>query len=180
MKLKYQISTVVLLILIIISLVLSLFDLTPQVRKVLTLKQQLTTKQSNFQHLKAKLDSQKSMLETKLEDDLAGAKLLEATPYQLNTNQFLYKIKKLLKKTKVKLNKYLPQKVIKKDSYIKLPIFLELSGDYEALNSFLKELKEIDRLVTIEKIKLIQSDQSLNSNLLIAIYSLVQEEDKNE
>ncbi|MGM0501815.1 MAG: type 4a pilus biogenesis protein PilO [Bacillota bacterium] len=179
MKWKYKLCTTLLLVLVVLSIAL-LLNLSPQVGEVLNMQEQLTTKQNNLQQLQKELTSKKNVLETKLEDSLANNKLLEIIPYQLQTNQFLDVIRRLLAETKVTLNKYVPQEIVKTESYIKLPIFLELTGDYQAVKSFFRELEELNRLVTIEKIKLYQAGEKFKTDLKIAIYSLTEVEDSSE
>ncbi|MBM7555207.1 type 4a pilus biogenesis protein PilO [Halanaerobacter jeridensis] len=178
MKLKYKFSTGLLLILVVALISFSLFEFTPEVLKVFNLKQQLNNRQTNFQSLEQELHSKKSLLKTKLEGNLAEDKLLKAIPYQMQSNNFLTQIKDLVSKTKLSLNKYVPEDIIKKEGYAKLPILLEISGDYDALNNFFKELETTTRLVTIEEMKIFNKKEELQSELLIAIYSLAQEADK--
>lgn len=177
MKLKYKLSTLLVVCLLIVILSFSLFKFTPQLVKVFDLKQIVNDQQMDFQNLQQELNSKKNLLETKLEGDLAEEKLLKAIPYQMQSSQFLKALKKLSSKTKLELNKYLPEDIVKKKGYFKLPILLEVSGNYEDLDSFFAELENLTRLVTIEQVRIINKQDQLKSKLLIAIYSLVQEGD---
>lgn len=172
MKLKYKLSTILVVILLIGVLGFSLFYFTPDLVKVFNLKKKLNQRQNNFENLQRELNSNKSLLETKLEGELAEEKILQAIPYQMQTNQFLIQLKKLTSKNKLKLNKYVPQNTIQKQKYYKLPILIETTGDYTALNHFHKELKNLNRLVTIEKIKIFHKNEKLKSELVLVIYSL--------
>ena len=178
MKLKTKFSTLLVLILLVVVIGFSLFSFAPHLVKVFNLKQKLNTRQTTFYNLQQELNNKKSLLETKWGNDLAKGKLLQAIPYQMQSNQFLNQIKDLITNTKLKLNKYMPEDMIKEEEYVKLPILLEVTGDYKALNTFFKELEELNRLVTVEKIKILNQDEQLKSELLVAIYSLTQAGDK--
>lgn len=177
MRLKYKLSTLLVVVLLIVILSFSLFEFTPQLVKVFDLKQRVDNHQIDFQNLRQELNSKKNLLETKLEGELAEEKLLKAIPYQMQSSQFLKKLKKLSAKTKLEINKYLPEDIIKKQGYFKLPILLEVSGNYEGLNDFFAELESTTRLVTVEQLRVFNEQEQLRSKLLIAIYSLAQEGD---
>jgi Tfp pilus assembly protein PilO len=180
MNFKHQLTTVVIVILIIIVCGFLLFEFGPQASRALNLRSKLKTRRGNFKNIKREIASKKKVMTAQAEQNLSEERIAEAIPQQLNTKEFLGQIKELLATAKLNFNRYNPKETIKKKDYQKLPIYLEISGDYQSLNSFYEELEKSNRLVTIEKIDLVNSGQQLKNKLLIAIYSLNQEEDVDE
>ncbi|MFO7819284.1 MAG: type 4a pilus biogenesis protein PilO [Halanaerobacter sp.] len=178
MNLKYKLSTILVLIVLMIVLSLSFFKLTPQLLQVFNLKQKLEDQQMSLQNLEQEVESKKSLVRDKLAADVSEEKILRAIPYQMQTDQFLTELKELVAHANLKLNKYLAEDIIEQKGYLKLPILLEVEGEYRAINLFFEELESLSRLVTIEEVNISKQNNKLQSRLLLSIYALSSKGDK--
>ena len=178
MNLKYNLSTILVLILLIVVLSFSFFRLSPQLLQAFSLKERLEEQQISFQNLAEEVESKKSLARDKLAADLSEEEILRAIPYQMQTDKFLTELKELVAHANLKLNKYLAEDIIDKKGYLQLPILLEVEGEYRAINIFFKKLEGLSRLVTIEEVNIFKHNNKLQSRLLLSIYALPSKGDK--
>ncbi len=134
-----------------------------------------------------KLDKMEQVI-TDSKDKLAKIKQVEerlyllddTIPQKMNFKGFLIEIEELIRKYGIRLKKFSPGKIIKKEGYNQLPIRLSVIGDYQVISNFINDLNKLGRLVNIVTLAIKDTgDEDLKVDILLRIYSL-QEVKKNE
>ncbi|SNY43186.1 Pilus assembly protein, PilO [Orenia metallireducens] len=162
-----------LILAIVLSSLIYCFNIQLSRVKARELKLAVKNKEDNIERLRQlALNPKKQRV---MRDEVFKEKLrLDATvPSELGLTKFLKDLEVLIADNQINLTNLSPQDFIMEDNYIKAPINLLFSADYQRLIAFFSQLEAMDRLLTVENLSIIKDkSNSLKIKTLLYIYSL--------
>ncbi|OCL26931.1 hypothetical protein U472_05435 [Orenia metallireducens] len=97
-------------------------------------------------------------------------------PSKMELTKFLKDLEVLLDENQINLDNFSVEDFIIEDEYIKAPINLSFSAEYQKIIDFFNKIEEMERLVTEEKLSIIKDKgDNLKVKTLLCIYSLKEE-----
>ena len=96
-------------------------------------------------------------------------------PEDEKLNQLLEELEMIFSNNKLKIDTFLLLEKINEGDYIRLPIDLSFSGDYQSIIKSFKELDNLRRIVNIKYLSIDSKEHYLEVKLLLELYSLSQD-----
>ncbi|MCK8817490.1 type 4a pilus biogenesis protein PilO [Natroniella sulfidigena] len=94
-------------------------------------------------------------------------------PSQINLSEFITKLEELVAKSEINLINFTSNDKLTNEQIVKLPLEASFVGGYRDLIEFVVSLEQQERLVTIEELKLKDTEEDkLRMDLLLIIYAL--------
>jgi Tfp pilus assembly protein PilO len=101
-------------------------------------------------------------------------------PEKHDISNFLAQIKQISQASNVELLYVKPKNLVSKDDYSCMLVDIEVKGNYFKTINFLKNLKEIERFNSVNKMLMQSSNEFLKTKLEISIYSYGKSTDANQ
>jgi len=161
-----------LILAILLACLIYYFNIRTSEVKIRKLKMSIKNKEDDIKTV-SQLAS-KPQVEESIENRLFKEKLGldNIIPADMKLTKFLRDLEVVIDDDQINLANLSPQDSIIEDDYVKAPINLLFSADYPQLITFLSQLEEMDRLVTIEKLSISKDKgRSLKVKTILYIYS---------
>lgn len=101
-------------------------------------------------------------------------------PDKHDISNFLVQIKQISQASNVELLYVKPKNLVSKDDYSCMLVDVEVKGDYFQTINFLKNLKEVERFNSVNKMLMQSSNEFLKTKLKISIYFYGKSIDDNQ
>lgn len=101
-------------------------------------------------------------------------------PDKYDISNFLAEIKQISQASNVELLYVKPKNLVSKDDYSCMLVDIEVKGNYFQTINFLKNLREIERFNSVNKMLMQSSNEFLKTKLEISIYSYGKSTDDNQ
>jgi type IV pilus assembly protein PilO len=169
---KYKIIVAVVILLLPVILFYFLF-FNPNLEKLNSLSQQRVTLEKKLSQVKKKAQS-RERLERELEETLA---VFEETsrllPKEQEIPQLLKDISALGTNAGLDFLAFRPEQDRPKDFYAEIPVNISVNGPYHNLGFFLDQVSKLDRIVTVDNIKMAGPKMESGEMILASSCSLL-------
>lgn len=122
-------------------------------------------KQSKMKQIEEELEVKRAVLE----------RLKEILPERKEISQILTKIESLIMSTKLRIQKFAPQKERTREIYVEWPIAISLDGAYHNLGIFFDQVSKFKKIFTIDGLRMtplsnMTSDFTISANFTATTY----------